>query len=50
MTNDAAPFYDYGIAALVFVPEPSSLVTAAVVLGVLGTLTMARARFLVTSA
>ncbi len=32
LTNDAAPFFDYGIAVLSVVPEPSGLVvvTAAV--------------------
>ena len=45
MTNDGAPFYDYGIAALVSVPEPSSLVTSSLVLVVLGTMATLRARF-----
>ena len=45
MTNDGAPFYDYGIAVLVSVPEPSSLVSLTIGLGVLGTLFCVRARF-----
>ena len=39
LTNDGSPYADYGIVALVSVPEPSSLILAA--LGALGAIGMA---------
>jgi len=45
MTNDGAPFFDYGIAALVSVPEPSSLVMAMLALVVLGTWKLVKGGF-----
>ena len=36
MTNEGAPFFDYGIASLNFVPEPSGLLTASIAIAVLG--------------
>ena len=35
MTNEGAPFFDYGIASLNFVPEPSGLLTASIAIAVL---------------
>jgi hypothetical protein len=36
LTNEGAPFYDYGIATLNFVPEPSGLVTVSIALTTVG--------------
>ena len=44
LTNEGDPFYDYGIAALVSVPEPSSLVASIVALVARGAIAGLKAR------
>jgi hypothetical protein len=45
LTNDGAPFYDYGIAALISIPEPSTLTISAIALAALAVV-LVRARVL----